>query len=324
MKIEGVEPITNSQHRLVAENAKKHTSHEHAQTQQGKQMEQSAVRSATPAHESGKNQAQSRDGQSAQAGPQAGAGDRAALQAMASKVREEFAEAGVFPPPRTFAGVSLVSTAELAASTKGEKLSEQMGPMHQAKMAMVRQLVRRLSGKELSVMTPRELGRAQAWLEEQSRTTGAELAPGQQTDEAPLASDSWQVGGTIDTADGQSRDIRVTAAVEDPRRQANEPSDLQEEQEIRIRLDASSKEIDQSRFEFAVAFEVDDEPSADSVQVQETGAQRPAVLAVGARDSGAVYVGHLMGPDAPQPATTAPPARHTQATEDPGHLDLSI
>lgn len=323
MKIDGVEPITNSQHRLVAENAKKHSSHEHAQTQQGRQMEQSTLRSANPACQSGKSQAQSRQSQeSAQQQASAGAGDRAEVQAMASQVREEFAEAGVFPPPHRFAGVSLVTTAELTAETGQQKVSEQMGPMHKAKMAMVRHLLRKLSGKQLAVMTPRELGRAQAWLEEQDNAAPTQLAPSEPADQPPLQTDRWEAQARIATTDGQQT-VRARAEIDDPRQQAT-PDTPESIDRLSIRLDASSKEIDQSRFGFEVAFEVDDEPSADSVQVRQTGAKTPVVLAVGARESGAVYIGHLMGPDAPQPTATTPPARHTQATEDPGHLDLSI
>jgi hypothetical protein len=322
MKIDGVEPITNSQHRLTAEHAKKQGSAEHALTQEGKQMEKSALRQAPAAQESSKSQAQSQHQQASQHAP--AAGDKAALQAMAHSFREEFAEAGLTPPPSRFAGVTLVSTAQLAQAARGsESLSTQMGPMHQAKMAMVRQLLRRLSGKELSVMTPRELGKAQAWLEAQSREGGAELAETPSTDQGPLGSDRWRGQGVLRTGDGKDLAIAAEARVRDPQATVSEPP-ADRPDPLTLQLDASSKDIEQSRFEFSVELAGADDASNDSLQVSDVAVDTPVVLAVGARDSGAVYVGHLMGPDAVTPTPTTPPARQEPDPDTIDHLDLSI
>ncbi|MFP4356021.1 MAG: hypothetical protein ACLFUJ_12930 [Phycisphaerae bacterium] len=314
MKIDGIDPVTNSQHRLLAEGARKQHAAEHGQTAQAKQLTENQVKAPRPADESGQSPAQNPAHDKAQASQQA---DQVELQNMASQVRQEFAAAGVVPAPNRFAGVSLVSSVDVVRA--GSDKAPQVSPMHRAQMIMVRQLIRRMTGRDLQVQTPGELSAEMKSIE---KDPPAEPPKSQTT--GPAQADPFDAPVIIRTPEGQT--IETTMAVDTGG--AHSRQDAQTAEPLLVPLDAPAEEVPDGRFEFRVEFQQQGSESGQALRVY---ARRPGsdeqLVAVGDRNSGAVYIGHLHdlpGFQARPAAQNRAPAAIEDAAEPISRLDVSL
>ncbi len=315
MKIDGVDPITNSQHRLLAEGARKHHAAGHGQTAQGRQMAESQVKAPRPAENSGQAQAQN-------AGRDAARADQAdvvELQAMASTVKHEFAQAGVFPAPSRFAGVTLVSSVDLVQlGSKAGKV--EVTPMDRAQMIMVRQLIRRMSGKDVQVRTPGQLA-AEVHQAEASKTPPAETTKTAEADSSP-----WTGPVLLQTADAQT--VESSMQVDTGGARTAEQDQPGAPEPMVVAFDGPAETVPDGPFTFRVEREqTGNEPGqALRVYASSPGAEEKLV-AVGDRDTGAVYVGHLSGQPEPEPTeqNRAPQPLEPQAgPEQNPRLDVSL
>lgn len=73
--------------------------------------------------------------------------DKAAMQALVSSLRNEFAQAGIVPPPQNYAGIRLVQPSDLAGS-EDEHTSAKLGAMDKMRMIMVKGMLSRMAGGE--------------------------------------------------------------------------------------------------------------------------------------------------------------------------------
>ena len=315
MKIDGIDPITHAQHRLVAEGARKQHSPEHAQTAEARALEASQVKAPNPAPPDARTQnrkADAREDSPHQPAPSSSA-DKAALEAMVSSVRNELAEMGLVPAPTRYAGVSL--TPEPVDPTG--RGSGEVTPMQKAQMAMVRQMVRRLAGRQVEVFTPRQLAA------EQARREAADLVADEaETPEPPSAPPderSWAAPGVFTAADGEvvAFAIRVDAG------QASPPDDAADDdagEPVQIAYAGPSSQIAQREYAFRLETASEGDEPGDDLRVYAGSGRDETLVAVGDRTAGAVYIGHLGGAIPPaRPERYSPPP----ASED-HQLDLSL
>ncbi len=103
------------------------------------QSRQRSVKTPAPVKQAEtKAAADSREPQAAQ--------NKAAMQALVNSLRNEFAQAGIVPPPQNFAGIRLVQSSDLASQDDGAQ--PKLGSMAKMRMIMVKGMLSRMAGGE--------------------------------------------------------------------------------------------------------------------------------------------------------------------------------
>lgn len=314
MKIDGIDPVTNSQHRLLAEGARKQHAAEHGQTAQGKEMTTNQVKAPRPADESGQSSAQNAAHDKARGSAQS---DQVELQNMANQVKQEFADAGVVPAPTRFAGVSLVSSVDLVRAGTDSGAPE-VTPMHRAQMIMVRQLIRRMTGQNMDVKTPGELSAEMKRIEDHPPAQPPKSQPASEAHPEP-----WAGPVVIQTADEKT----VETSMRVDTGGAHETEDNQTGQPLLLQYDGTAEQIGDGQFDFRVEFQQQGSEPGSAMHVYATRpGQDEKLVAVGDRNSGAVYIGHLQ--DAPGRARPTGQNRAPAVIEDAAdpipRLDVSL
>jgi hypothetical protein len=77
--------------------------------------------------------------------------ERAAMQALVNSLRGDFAEAGIVPPPRNYAGVELITQLELA---NGNGSGERIGTLDTLRLLMVKSILSHIAGREDAAPSP--------------------------------------------------------------------------------------------------------------------------------------------------------------------------
>jgi hypothetical protein len=88
----------------------------------------------------------------------------ATMQALVTGLRGDFVEMGMVPPPKQFAGISVISSAEIVRTTQGDEQNAtgtKFGALERMQVLMVKNILSRLARQEsahaLPAMQPEEV-----------------------------------------------------------------------------------------------------------------------------------------------------------------------
>jgi hypothetical protein len=320
VKIDHLPVAANGQHRLAAEQARKLAADD-AAAHVAADQQRLATPSAAPASAEAKQsdsrrqrEASARSNRRRQgaAGPRGGA---AGLQSLVSQVHSDFQKLGIVPPPARFAGLNVVSPAELlgAGGSRTERQRPRVTAVDRAQMMIIRRLLRRLTNETLQVRLPQDIAVGQA-----DREGSVPLEPARPVS-AVGASEGWAVAldrtegavtddyievrtnGILQTADGEEVgfvvDVDFGIAEDEARQAASQP--------LVVAFDGPAEQLTQRQFRFRVDLARPPAggalsgapPVVDDLRVwaaNDSGEE--ALVAVGQRDAGAIYIGHLTAP----------------------------